>query len=218
MAELLVRVVDKTHPDPVFDTKLSKRGDVIAVQPDGWRWGVEEVANLDWRIVCVPGVDPEDLSGLLASEPETNPNAPSRMLQLRAFKLDLDHGDVADLRSFFDTHTVVPVIAKEGVRLEDVKQVTHVESETDKGTLTVVDGEPVITKDVERRTVIVERYPVAQLRQVAEKMAALTGVSVVGPSGCRDHVCTIVDRALVEKLITRKPAIADPLVIGDNEL
>lgn len=214
MAELLVRVVDKTNPDPVFDAKLSKRGDVIAVCPDGWKWGVEEIANPDWRIISVPGVDPDDFSGLLAAEPETNPNEPSRMLQFRAFRLDLDHDDLADLRSFFDTHDVVPVTAKEGVRLEDIKQVTHVESETDKGTVTIVNGQPVVTKDIERRTVVVERYPIAQLRHVAEKTTALTGVSVVGPSGCRDHVCTVVGHKLIERLVSRKPAIADPDVIG----
>lgn len=96
MAELLVRVVDKTNPDPLLDCKLTKRGMVIAVQPDGWQWGFEELANPDWRIIRVPGVDPSQFGGLLAPEPEIDPQNPSRVLQRRAFRLNLDDSRLDD--------------------------------------------------------------------------------------------------------------------------
>lgn len=47
--EVLVRVVDK---GAALD--CSKRGDVIAICPDGWAWSPAELTNPDWRIVRVP--------------------------------------------------------------------------------------------------------------------------------------------------------------------
>ncbi len=91
MAELLVRVVDKVHADFYLNCACTKRGDVIAVQPDGWAWGTGELEHPEWRIIALPGVDPSDLSGLLAPELDVNPKHPSKTLQRRAFKLDLDH-------------------------------------------------------------------------------------------------------------------------------
>lgn len=47
--EALIRVVDK---GPNEDH--SKAGDVIAICPDGWAWGTQELVNPDWRIIRVP--------------------------------------------------------------------------------------------------------------------------------------------------------------------
>lgn len=100
MCELLVRVVDKTNPDdPYLDAQLTKRGDVICVQPDGWPWGTEELKNPDWRIIKLPGVNPEALAAFLSPEIDTDPAQPSKVLQRRAFKLDLDHAVLADAAS-----------------------------------------------------------------------------------------------------------------------
>lgn len=98
MCEILVRVIDKTNPgDPYLDAKCTKRGDVISVQRDGWPWGVQEQLNPDWRIVKIPGVSVDDVASLLAPEPETDPQNPSRMLQSRLFRLDLDgHSEQLD--------------------------------------------------------------------------------------------------------------------------
>ena len=98
MCELLVRVVDKSNPDdPYLDARCTRRGDVITVQPDGWPWGVQEQLSPDWRIVRVPGVSVGDAASLLAPEPETDPQNPSRMLQARLFKLNLDgHSEQLD--------------------------------------------------------------------------------------------------------------------------
>lgn len=100
MCELLVRVVDKTNPDdPYLDAQLTKRGDVICVQPDGWPWGTEELKNPDWRIIKLPGVNPDALAAFLSPEIDTDPTQPSKVLQRRAFKLDLDHAVLADAAS-----------------------------------------------------------------------------------------------------------------------
>ncbi len=43
MAELLVKAIDATHPDPVKDKQgCYKRGDVVVAMPDGHKWGKEE--------------------------------------------------------------------------------------------------------------------------------------------------------------------------------
>jgi hypothetical protein len=96
MCELLVRVVDKVnHSDPYANAKCTKRGDVIVVQRDGWPWGVQEQLDKQYRIVKVPGLSVDDASSLLAGEPEVDPQNPSRMLQARLFRLDLDAFDAA---------------------------------------------------------------------------------------------------------------------------
>lgn len=47
--ELLVAIVDNgTAIDAI------KAGEVITVQPDGWGWGSEELANANWRIISAP--------------------------------------------------------------------------------------------------------------------------------------------------------------------
>lgn len=56
MAELLVKAVDATHPDPAKDARgCYKRGDVVCVQPDGHEWGRLEGLPR-FVVVKVPGV------------------------------------------------------------------------------------------------------------------------------------------------------------------
>lgn len=91
MAELLVRVVDKRNlNDPYKDAQLTKRGDVIVVCPDGWAWSVKEQTNPEWRIVKLPQMTVSEASVYLAPEMNTDPHNPSRVLQARAFSLDVD--------------------------------------------------------------------------------------------------------------------------------
>ena len=47
--EVLVRVVDRSGR--VDD---SKRGDVIAIEPDGWNWSAQELTEEYWRIFRCP--------------------------------------------------------------------------------------------------------------------------------------------------------------------
>jgi hypothetical protein len=71
MARLLVKAVDYTHPDPDEDRRGSfKRGDVVAVMPDGHVWGEKEVPPL-FEQVDVPGVSVSDLGYLTAPEAQT---------------------------------------------------------------------------------------------------------------------------------------------------
>lgn len=90
MCELLVRVVDKINSDFYLNCQCTKRGDVIVAQEDGWKWGKEELANPDWRIISMPGVPVNDVAGLLTPELPTDPKVTSRTLQRRAFKFNLN--------------------------------------------------------------------------------------------------------------------------------
>lgn len=96
MAELLVRIKDKVNPDFYLNAQCGKRGDVIAVQPDGWSWSPRERTNPEWMIVQFPGVPVAEFSDLLMIEPEPNPDQPSRTRQRRAFKLDVDALGIAE--------------------------------------------------------------------------------------------------------------------------
>lgn len=86
--ELLVRVVDKISPDKGKNIELTKRGDVIAVKPDGSDWGTEELANPNWQIFRIPMTDIEAQNLLQPEFPKlATPNQP---VMKRLFKLDLD--------------------------------------------------------------------------------------------------------------------------------
>lgn len=101
MAELLIRVVDKIHDDFYRNTKMTKRGDVIAAKPDGWPWGKDELNDPRWRIVCLPGISLAQAESFLAEEPEKDPANPSRTLQRRAFKFNLDWAELpADIKAW----------------------------------------------------------------------------------------------------------------------
>jgi hypothetical protein len=90
MAELLVRVTDKVNPDDFYlNTKCTKRGDVIVVQPDGWAWGAMELSAPFWRIIKHSDLTVTEARALLAPELDTDPQHPSRTLQRRKFWLNL---------------------------------------------------------------------------------------------------------------------------------
>lgn len=110
MAELLVRVVDKTNPDdPMKCATFTKRGDVIVVQPDGWVWGKEELENPHWRILKIPGMSISEARAFLGEEmPTERPLLFVRqpMLQARQFKIDLDHPKLPKkLKDYIEDHT-----------------------------------------------------------------------------------------------------------------
>lgn len=66
MCEVLIRVYDKVNAgDAVLDRQASKAGDIIAVQPDDWGWTAKELANPDWRVVKLPGIDPATWADML---------------------------------------------------------------------------------------------------------------------------------------------------------
>lgn len=115
MAELLVRVKDSPMTgDAAFDSKASRRGDVIVVMPDGWAWGSRERDHDFWRIVKMEGIPVEVAEVLLGQELDTDPQNPKQTLQFRLNRLDLDHAvlipvapDIAD-----DTRTMAVIEVK----------------------------------------------------------------------------------------------------------
>ena len=89
MAEFLIRVVDKTVPDVFKDVLLLKAGDIVAIQPDDWPWGPEELTNPDWRIFKCPKVPFLQAVAFLAPEVPTDIRKPNRTLLRRLFKLNI---------------------------------------------------------------------------------------------------------------------------------
>jgi hypothetical protein len=72
VAELLVKAVDATHPDPAKDARgCYKRGDPVAVKPDGHAWGALETLPRFW-VVKVPGATVAQLEQYVAAL--TNPD------------------------------------------------------------------------------------------------------------------------------------------------
>lgn len=92
MAEILLRVRDKSNPDDIYkDVRLTKRGDVIVAMPDGHPWGSGELGNPDWRILKLPDVSLTEADAMTTEELPADPQAPSRTLQRRAFSFDIDN-------------------------------------------------------------------------------------------------------------------------------
>lgn len=92
MCEILVRVKDSPLTgDPVFDSKVTRAGDVIHVAPDGWPWGDRELSHDFWRIVKLPNVTESAARVLLGAEMATDPKAPNRTLQTRLNGFVLNH-------------------------------------------------------------------------------------------------------------------------------
>lgn len=86
MCELLVRLIDNHHPDPVKDARACyKRGDVVVVKPDEHEWGKKECPP-DFEVVKIPGAKMEDYLHLIF--PKTD--AKGEMSARRYYKYDLD--------------------------------------------------------------------------------------------------------------------------------
>jgi len=65
MAELLIKAVDAVHSDPVKDLRgCYKKGDVVVVKPDGWKWGKEELKKEKFYILKVTDKSVEELQFL----------------------------------------------------------------------------------------------------------------------------------------------------------
>lgn len=92
MAELLVRVIDKINDDFYKNCQCTKRGDVIAVKPDGWLWSSEELRNPDWRIIKTSSTVEECKSFLKSQEDGKliTDVTKSKTLLKRAVKLNID--------------------------------------------------------------------------------------------------------------------------------
>jgi hypothetical protein len=128
MAELLLFAWDHSTqsvptPSQASLAALPKQYDLITVQPDGWRWGVEELANPWFRVLAWPGVALDDVRALLspllpAVDIDMNPTT---YWQYRGFYLDLTKAAVSSSLSVWladDTR------ATPRLRLMDVSPVT----------------------------------------------------------------------------------------------
>ncbi len=88
MSEVLVSLIDKTNPyDPAACAMCHKRGDAIAVMPDGHEWSERERANEYWRILRLPLVSESAASALLA--PGRATPGSGKLPTRHAFYLDL---------------------------------------------------------------------------------------------------------------------------------
>lgn len=93
--ELLIRVVDKPLTGKqAIDCQRTRAGDVIVFQPDGWGWGIEEMANPDWRILRVADLKSVDAEALAASELPLALD--DKLIQKRQFTIDLASLDLAE--------------------------------------------------------------------------------------------------------------------------
>jgi len=91
---------------------LPKRYDVITVQPDGWRWGLEELAHPWFRVLAWPAASRADAHTLLSPLlPAVDSNmTPTTCWQYRGFYLDLSNALVPPslLAWFADDARAVP--------------------------------------------------------------------------------------------------------------
>lgn len=208
--ELLVFVQDKIHKDFYLNTKFPKRGDVITAQMDGWKWGTEELADGRFRIIHVLGLSIEDAQILMSPEINTDSKNPSKTLQFRAFKLDLDNSILGDKLDFFSDHTIIDVIAKNG-NLKSVEIKETVRFKREKVTiLKDKDGNPTGFKtDNEEDIANIITYATADIT------ANLPGIDIVGPK-IRKNAIIELDLLTLNKIKTQKKSITDPAVIGDS--
>lgn len=89
MATLVVCAISKVNDDPYMDAKCYKAGDVIDVLDDGASVGTVVALDPRFRTLRVADLSVSEARSLLAAERDTDPKHPSRMLQRRAFALDL---------------------------------------------------------------------------------------------------------------------------------
>jgi hypothetical protein len=117
MPELLLFAWDhstQSMPRPLLAqlAALPKRYDVITVQPDGWRWGREELAHPWFRVLAWPAESRADAQALLSPLlPAVDSNmTPTTCWQYRGFYLDLSKALVPpSIRAWFgDDARAVP--------------------------------------------------------------------------------------------------------------
>lgn len=92
MAQILYMLVDKSNDDPYQDCQCYKRGDVVSVREDEDNPyekdpGIQERLGTMFGVFRVPG-KASDYSSLVV--PELGDPKSNRVLQRRAFKLDID--------------------------------------------------------------------------------------------------------------------------------
>ena len=76
MAELLIKAINASHPDPVKDRRgCYKRGDIVVVMPDGHEWGAKEGLPNFFK-VKIPGVEVSRLDALREEQDDDDAGNP----------------------------------------------------------------------------------------------------------------------------------------------
>ena len=88
MAELLIKAQDNPG-----DERQAKRGDLIAVMPDGHKWGKGEGAP-DYRVVKHPGVPVEKFAAYMEEERDALARDPAdaQLIRKRKYAFEDDDG------------------------------------------------------------------------------------------------------------------------------
>lgn len=87
MAELLVLAFDTSNPDADLDRMAWKKGHVVDVKPDGWKWGASECLPKFWK-VKLPNISVSQVNKFLAVKYDaTDANTP---VQIREWKLSVN--------------------------------------------------------------------------------------------------------------------------------
>lgn len=86
MAELLIKLTNATHSDPVKDLRgCYKRGDVVCVMPDGHQWGAKE-SPPDFMVLQVPDMTTEEAQAYL--QPVVEPVTEESVLPIALLQTD----------------------------------------------------------------------------------------------------------------------------------
>ena len=109
MAELLIKAVDATNPDPDVDRQgCYKAGDVVVVRDDGHVWGAKE-GPPNFRVLVVPGVSAAQIEDLIAEQVEDDAGNPladengAVTFRRRAWRVDFDRLPVAARNALMST-------------------------------------------------------------------------------------------------------------------
>src|SRR5690349_729658 len=94
MAEVLVRLVDKINEDFYLNCQCTKRADIIVAEPNGWPWGKEEFNDPRYMIVKSPNVSLDEAQTFCAPELPVDPANPSKTLQKRCFRIDINNTSI----------------------------------------------------------------------------------------------------------------------------
>lgn len=108
MAEFLIKAIDALHEDPDKDKAgCYKRGDVVAVEPDGWQWGKLE-GPPKFVIVKIPDMTVEEAEQYVESERGTSsdPKLPTPVVTKRKYKLSIDNTP-SEIKNELETKGIV---------------------------------------------------------------------------------------------------------------
>lgn len=110
MCEIALLINDIISEDPINDSKMLKRGDVIEVLEDGANWGRMALTNPNFRMIKLEGISISEAMVLKASEMPTDSLQVSRMLRPRMFTLDLDHPSLIGCQELLqDDARLIPI-------------------------------------------------------------------------------------------------------------